>query len=96
MSAVRPEIDRALLAADVTAWLAARGLSTRAASAVFPGLNPAMLSRATTGQVLSAASLLTLCRAMESDPMRYLTFAPLLKNQTVTAIGERETPEARP
>lgn len=96
MNAVKPDIDRALLASDVAAWLAARGLSTRSAAAAFEGINPAMLSRACTGQVLSSASLLALCRAMQSDPMRYLVFTPLLRNQAVTANGKRETPEVRP
>lgn len=96
MTAVKPDIDRALLAADVTAWLKARGLSTRNASAACEGLNPAMLSRACTGKVLSAESLLALCRAIDVNPMRYLVMAPLLKNQTVTAIGKRETREAFP
>lgn len=96
MSAVKPEIDRSLLAADVTAWLVAHGLSTRNASLVFEGINPAMLSRACTGKVLSAESLLALCKAMGGNPMRYLVMVPLLKNQTVTAFGKRETREVCP
>lgn len=95
MSAVKPDIDRGRLSEDVTAWLVSHKLSTRNASAVFRGLNPAMLSRACTGKVLSAESLLALCAAMEIDPTRYLTWVPLLKNQTVTANGKRETPEVR-
>ncbi len=96
MSNVKPGIDRALLAADVAAWLGRIKMSTRNASSFFEGLNPAMLSRACTGQVLSAESLLALCRAMDGDPMRYLVMVPLLKNQTVTAIAQRETREAGP
>ena len=96
MSAVKPDINRVLLAADVTAFLLERKLSTRNASAEFEGINPAMLSRACTGKILSAESLLALCSAMNLDPMRYLVMVPLLKNQTVTAIGKRETREARP
>lgn len=96
MSAVKPDIDRAQLAADVTAWLVAHGLSTRNASLVFDGINPAMLSRACTGKVLSAESLLALCKAMGGDPMRYLIMVPLLKDQTVTAIAQRETREVSP
>lgn len=96
MSAVKPDIDRVRLAADVTAWLRAQGLSTRNASALFEGVNPAMLSRACTGKVLSAESLLALCRAMQCDPMRYLVMTPLLKNQTVTAFDQRETAGVRP
>lgn len=96
MSTVKPDIDRTQLAADVTAWLRAHGLSTRSASSVFDGLNPAMLSRACTGKVLSAESLLALCMAMGGDPMRYLVMVPLLKNQTVTAFEKRETREVSP
>ncbi|MBN9056080.1 MAG: hypothetical protein J0H80_20440 [Rhizobiales bacterium] len=93
---MKPDIDRVRLAADVTAWLRASGLSTRSASSSFAGINPAMLSRACTGKVLSAESLLALCRTMEMDPMRYLVMVPLLKNQTVTAIDQRETAGTRP
>jgi hypothetical protein len=96
MSDVKPGIDRERLAEDVTAWLRGHGLSTRNASSTFRGLNPAMLSRACTGKILSAESLLALCAAMEVDAARYLVWVPLLKNQTVTAIGKRETREARP
>lgn len=92
----KPDIDRALLAADVSAWMARNSLTTRSASAAFSGLNPAMVSRACTQQVLSAASLLTLCCAMRADPLRYLVNVPRLQNQPVTAIGARETVEARP
>jgi len=92
----RPDIDRALLAADVSAWMARNGLTTRSASAAFAGLNPAMVSRACTLQVLSAASLLTLCCAMQADPLRYLVNVSHQKNQAVTAIGARETVVAQP
>lgn len=92
-----PDIDRARLASDTRAWLAANNLSTRSAAAAFPGLNPAMVSRACTEQVLSAASLLTLCRAMCRDPMHYLVMVERgQRNQTVTAFGKRETGEVRP
>lgn len=74
MSNVKPDIDRVLLAADVTAWLERIRMSTRNASSFFEGLNPAMLSRACTGKVLSAENLLALCQAMDSDPMRYLVW----------------------
>ncbi|MBP2560830.1 hypothetical protein J2857_003599 [Neorhizobium galegae] len=91
-----PDIDRARLSVDTLQWLKDNNLSTRSASASFPGLNPAMVSRACTEQVLSAASLLTLCRVMQRDPLRYLIFTERRKqNQAVTAIGKRETPEAR-
>ncbi|WP_411033823.1 hypothetical protein [Shinella sp. BYT-45] len=96
MTAVKPDIDRALLATDVGAWLAENRLSTRTASAAAEGINPAMISRACTGQVLSAQSLLALCRAIGRDPMRYLVMVPLLRNQAVTATGTRETREVRP
>lgn len=92
----KPDIDRALLAADVSTWMPRNGLTTRSASAVFAGLNPAMVSRACTQQVLSAASLLTLCCAMQADPLRYLVNVSRQQNQAVTAIAARETVEARP
>jgi len=92
-----PDIDRDRLAADTRAWLSDKGLSTRTASASFPGLNPAMVSRACNCQVLSAASLLTLCRAMRRNPMRYLVIGERGQpNQAVTAFGKREIREARP
>lgn len=96
MSGVKPDIDRQKLADDVGRWLARNGHSTRAAALAFPGLNPAMISRASTGQVLSAASLLALCQAMKRPAARYLIMVPIVRNQTVTAIGKRETREARP
>jgi hypothetical protein len=94
---VKPEINRDRLALDVLEWMKGLGLSTRSASTAYPGLNPAMISRACTGQVLSAASLLALCRAMEKDPMSYLVCpARTVENQVVTAIGKRETAGVRP
>jgi hypothetical protein len=96
MTGVKPDIDREKLAAEVGQWLRRQKLTTRSAAAAFPGLNPAMISRASTGQVLSAASLLALCRAMKRRPGRYLVMVPLVRNQHVTAIGKRETGEARP
>lgn len=95
MTAVKPEIDRERLAHDVGDWLRRRKLTTRSAAASFAGLNPAMISRASTGQVLSAASLLALCKAMKRRPERYLVMVPLVRNQHVTAIAQRETREAR-
>lgn len=87
-----PDIDRDLLALDTRAWLAERGLSTRGASMTIPGLNPAMISRACNCQILSAASHLALCSAMGRKPERYLRFVDRSqRNQTVTAIAQRET-----
>jgi len=92
---MKPDIDRAKLATETRDWLARNRLTTRSASIAFPGVNPAMISRACNEQVLSAASLLTLCHAMHRNPMRYLLIQGQQK-QTVTAFGKRETPEARP
>lgn len=92
---MRPDIDRDLLALDARDWLASLGLSTRNASVSFPGLNPAMISRATTCQVLSAASMLALCSAMGRDPARYLRFtSEPVRKQSVTANDFRETGRA--
>ena len=92
------DIDRARLAGDVAAWLAAENLSYRQAARHFDGLNPAMINRALTGRVLSAASLLALCRAVGIDPRRYLVLVDPLErhqqdqqNQAVTGIASRET-----
>lgn len=92
------DIDRARLADDVLSWLAAKNLSYRDAAGCFAGLNPAMINRAKTCQVLSAASLLALTRAMGVDPMGYLVLVDPLQarlarqqNQAVTAIASRET-----
>ncbi len=93
---MRPDIDRDALAARFDAWLKARGLSYRQAAAAHDGLNPAMINRVRTGQVLSAASLLALCRAMGADPLEFLILVdPALKKQAVTAKVQRET-EAHP
>lgn len=93
---MKPDIDRDLLAARLDAWLSARGLSYRQAARACPGLNPAMINRARTGQVMSAASLLALCRAMGADPFEFLVVTDGgKKNQTVTAIDKRGT-EAHP
>jgi hypothetical protein len=92
---MRPDIDRSKLSADTRQWLSREGLTTRSASAAFSGLNPAMISRACNEQVLSAASLLVLCRAMRRNPMRYL-LPDGQQKQPVTPFGKRETPEARP
>lgn len=87
-----PDIDRELLALDTRAWLDSKGLSTRDASSAFPGLNPAMISRACSCQILSAASHLTLCSAMGVDPAKYLRFTDRRQqNQAVTAFEKRET-----
>lgn len=91
---MRPELDRGRLSRDVKGFLAARGLSYRQAAAAFVLLNPAMLSRAVNGQVLSVESFLALCGTVGLDPMAYLV-APGqdngFRNQAVTAIVRRET-----
>lgn len=89
------EIDRDRLAADVSAALKRRGYSYREAVFVWPELNVAMLSRACTGQVLSAGNLLALCRALDLDPFAYLAARKAVLNPTVTAIGSRETRDGR-
>lgn len=91
-----PDIDRDRLAEDTRAWLARTGLSTRNASAEFPGLNPAMISRACSCQVLSAASHLALCGAMGVSPTEYLRFVDRHQQiQAVTPFEKRETRWAR-
>lgn len=91
------DINRALLADDVKAWMAANGLTVRSAPRRFQGINPAMLSRACNGHVLSAASLLALSVAMAIDPRKYLVIVdPLQRNQAVTAIVQRETERQHP
>lgn len=90
-----PEIDRDRLAMDTRDWLKSTGLSTRNASSAHEGLNPAMISRACSCQVLSAASHLALCTAMGVDPSDYLVFHDRgQRNQAVTASAQRETPRA--
>jgi hypothetical protein len=92
-----PDLDRERLAIETRAWLEEKRLSTRNASISFPGLNPAMISRACSCQILSAASHLALCAAMGVDPSRYLIFVDRNKQkQTVTEIGKRETSGAVP
>jgi hypothetical protein len=89
---MQPDIDRGRLSADVRQWLADSKLTTRSASTRYPGLNPAMVSRACNMQVLSAASFLVVCQVMRKDPHIYLTFRDRLqRNQYVTAIVPRET-----
>jgi hypothetical protein len=87
---MQPEIDRARLARDVRQWLDDNRLTTRSAPQIYPGLNPAMISRACRESILSAASMLALCAAMKRDPTAYLTFLDK-RNQTVTANVHRET-----
>ena len=93
---MRPEIDRDKLALRFGAWIDLQGYSYRQAASLHEGLNPAMINRARTGQVLSAASLLALCRAMGADPLEFLVFVDQTKQkQAVTAKVQRET-EAHP
>ncbi len=89
---MRPDIDRPYLARCIERWMRAKNLTTRGACLHHDGLNPAMISRALNGHVLSAASLLVLCRAIDMDPRDFLVFVdPMQRNQAVTAIGKRET-----
>jgi len=89
---VKPDIDRDKLSCHFAAFLEREGLSYRAVSSRHPDINPAMASRAINGRVLSAASLLAICRAMAADPFDYLILIdPRQRNQGVTAIGKRET-----
>lgn len=91
---MRPDIDRDKLAKRFGAWIEGQGLSYRQAASLHDGLNPAMINRARTGQVLSAASLLALCRAMGADPLEFLVFIdPAQSKQAVTAKVQRETEE---
>lgn len=87
---MQPDIDRARLARDVRVWLFDNLLTTRSAPLAHPGLNPAMISRACSESVLSAASMLALCAAMKRDPTTYLIFLDK-RNQAVTANVHRET-----
>ncbi|WP_099866050.1 hypothetical protein [Pararhizobium haloflavum] len=85
------EIDRHRLARDVAEFLKLRGYSYREACFVWPALNVAMLSRACSGQVLSAGNLLALCRAFALNPFDYLAAEKAPSNPAVTEIGSRET-----
>ncbi|MBX5015930.1 hypothetical protein [Rhizobium lentis] len=87
---MQPEIDRARLSRDVRQWLSDNRLTTRSAQQACPGLNPAMISRACSQSILSAASMLALCAAMKRDPTAYLIFVDK-RNQAVTANVHRET-----
>lgn len=87
---MQPDIDRERLANDTRQWLADNKLTTRSAPTIYAGLNPAMISRACSEKVLSAASMLALCACMKRDPMDFLTFVSK-RNQSVTAIVPRET-----
>ncbi len=89
---MQPDIDRARLSRDVRQWLSEKGLTTRGAALIYPGLNPAMISRACSEQILSAASMILLCEVMKRTPFDYLLLLDGAKrNQTVTAIVPRET-----
>jgi hypothetical protein len=86
------DIDRARFASDTLDWLERKKLSYRHASTRYPGLNPALLSRACNCKPLSAGNMLLVCKAMQKDPTLYLVLIDRRQqNQTVTAIGKRET-----
>jgi hypothetical protein len=95
---MQPDFDRARFAEDVEAWRGKRGLSYRAAGALHPCLNLAMISRACNQRVLSVPSMLLICHVFGLDPLRYLV-APVSgsfqRNQTVTAVESRETSGAK-
>lgn len=92
------EIDRAAFGHAVLDMLDQHGLSYRDAVARWPHLNTAMLSRACSGQVISAANMLAVCKALGLDPMAFLiegkrprrTMKSIVK-QAVTAAASRET-----
>lgn len=89
---MQPDIDRARLSRDVRKWLDEKNLTTRSAAGIYPGLNPAMISRACSEQILSAPSLLILCSVMQRNPFDYLVLLDSPKRkQTVTAFVPRET-----
>lgn len=89
---MQPDIDRERLSRDVRQWLSEMNLTTRGAALIYPGLNPAMISRACSEQILSAASMILLCEVMKRKPSEYLLLLDGAKrNQTVTAIVPRET-----
>ncbi|MBB3608649.1 hypothetical protein [Rhizobium sp. BK602] len=89
---MQADFDRGRFADDIGRWLEREGISYRAASALHPCLNPAMLSRAVHQRDLSVTSVLLLSRVAGLDPMLYLVL-PVQKNQAVTAIESRETSE---
>lgn len=95
---MQPDIDRDALAEDVDCWMKEMAHSVRSASATYTGLNPAMLTRARRGDVMSAASVLLLCAVMGKNPLNYLRLVERRKEkQAVTAIVPRETRrESRP
>jgi len=87
---MRPIFDREAFADDVSDWLEEQGLSYRDARSRYPLLNPALLSRAVHGRILSVESMLAVCEAAKLDPLAY-TCLRSERNQPVTAIVKRET-----
>jgi hypothetical protein len=93
------EIDTDTFADEVAARLTALQVhSYRRAVENWPALNVAMLSRACSGQPVSAANMLLLCRYLGLDPFVYLIEAKrrrvtmkTILNQAVTAPVTRET-----
>ncbi|EKF17084.1 hypothetical protein [Nitratireductor pacificus] len=91
------EIDRDAFACAVQAALGRRGLSYRAAVAAWPMLNIPMLSRACSCQIVSAANMLAVCKALELDPFAFLTegrraigSGKSVQKQTVSLSAPRE------
>lgn len=91
------EIDRDAFAGAVHAALGRRGLSYRGAVAEWPMLNIPMLSRASSRQIISAANMLAVCKALELDPFAFLidgkrmpACGKSLRKQTVSPFASRE------
>lgn len=81
------EFDVDFFALAVTIKLQQDELSYAAAVAKWPWLNKPMLSRAVNKQKLSAASVLSLCRAFAMDPDTFL----VAKRPGVSALASRGT-----
>jgi len=100
LEAAMADIDRASFGLVVNEWLRKQGLSYRSASSEWPELNPAMLSRAVNGDVLSAANMLLICDLMGVDPFLFLhrdvrpaagrSPPVVFQKQPVTEIAPRE------
>lgn len=92
------EIDHAKFAAAISARLQEIGYSLSRAAEKWPQTNKAMLSRATSGKVISAGNLLLISHLAGLDPFAFLimdkqprvTMKSILK-QSVTAVDKRET-----
>lgn len=79
--------DTSRFAAAITHKLS--GLSYRQVERAFPGVNPAMLSRAKEGRNLSIGSFLLLCQAFRLRPLDFLDAG--VKRRRVTRKSLRKT-----